>query len=248
MQSTAKLIQKLSDGLKVNSFKQPPAYDCEQCQDTGIQSTSDGVIRCECVYKRALDTKRKGLLDAIPAIYKDIELDFVDGISETQAKALSAIRKNPHGNFLLYGDVGAGKTYLLWALYKQCCTSKEVIPKACKLNSLLEQYMAQIGKSNKQQEQNTPLITVADLRQNHQRYAIFLDDIDKGSTTEFCVKTVYDILDAVMEYGHQLVCTTNLDATQLIDHFGFKEERFGEAIVRRLIQNTTVIELLNDGV
>ena len=73
--------------------------------------------------------------------------------------------------------------------------------------------------------------------------ADIIDDIDKARPTEYAAEQFFEILNAIYEYQHQLVVTTNLRVKELADHFDRADERFGGAIVRRLTENAKIYEM-----
>jgi hypothetical protein len=74
-----------------------------------------------------------------------------------------------------------------------------------------------------------------DLMQGHTPYSLFLDDIDKPKITEYVAEQVHALFDAAYLNKHQLVVTTNLSEERMVGHFSRADERYGEAIVRRIV-------------
>ena len=88
-----------------------------------------------------------------------------------------------------------------------------------------------------------PRINAHELRRNGPKYSLFLDDIDKTRPTEYVGEQVFELTDAIYAFQHQIVATTNLSVPKLIEHFERADERYGGAIVRRLLEVAEVVEL-----
>lgn len=83
-----------------------------------------------------------------------------------------------------------------------------------------------------------------DLMQTHMPYSLFFDDIDKPKITEYVAEQIHALFDAADINKHQIVITTNLNPDRLVEHFERADERYGRAIVRRIIHSeNNLIEL-----
>jgi chromosomal replication initiation ATPase DnaA len=82
-----------------------------------------------------------------------------------------------------------------------------------------------------------------DLRQNKTRIGLFLDDIDKAKPSEYAMEQLFELLDARLNHNHQLVWTSNLTLPKLEQHFERFDDRFGGAILRRLLDGVQLVEM-----
>jgi DNA replication protein DnaC len=159
-----------------------------------------------------------------------------------QAEIVSKIKTNPGGSFFLAGRFGCGKTHMMWALYRDAVMHDRRTV-ACALSTLMGEYKRLIELSQAGQTLQYPRIAAETLRQTNTKYSIFLDDLDKARPTEYVTEQVFELIDAAYAYQHQLVVTTNLSVGKLIEHFDRADARFGGAIVRRLVEGATVVEM-----
>lgn len=155
------------------------------------------------------------------------------------------IQANPEGSYVLAGKPGSGKSLLMWLLYRHAIkqTDRKVV--VCTLAELLEEYRAFIQSSMNRETPKLPSLNAAELRQTERPYSIFIDDLDKARPTEYAAEQLFEILNAIYEFQHQLVVTTNLGIGNraLQYHFERADERFGAALVRRLTDGRKVIEM-----
>lgn len=160
-----------------------------------------------------------------------------------QAEVIPFVKANPEHSYLLAGKFGCGKSMMMWLLYRHAIkqTSRKVV--ICTLAELLQEFRAFIQSSVNHETPKMPRLCAAELRQNETPYSIFIDDIDKARPTEYAAEQFFEIVNAIYEFKHQLVVTTNLRVRELSDHFDRADERFGGAIVRRLVDNAKVYEM-----
>jgi DNA replication protein DnaC len=192
---------------------------------------------CECKKRKILSAA----IDKVPEIYKQaLEVVPDPARHSSQIVALRTIELDPLGNFGFSGMPGTGKTHFFWHLYMRSAYSGLMV-RATSLRGLLDQFQANFGKNYEQAV--PPLITADQLRQNHNKYGLFLDDIDKARPSEYAMEQLFELLDAASSYGHQLVWTTNLPVSKLEQHFYRFDDRFGGAILRRLMDHTNLVEM-----
>jgi DNA replication protein DnaC len=196
----------------------------------------------DCVCK--VKEQRRVRLDKIPTHFKNVELSGIvprPDVHPFQTVCVPAMKANPAGSYFLSGKTGKGKSMLMWALYREAVMQdKKVV--ACTLTELLDEYRKFIQLSMAGQKLEYPRIVAGDLRQNHTKYSIFFDDIDKARPTEYAMEQLFDLSNAIYDFQHQIVVTTNLTLPKLTAHFEKADERFGSAIVRRLVNNGMVCE------
>lgn len=196
---------------------------------------------CTC----ALEKRRQSLLSRIPPGFPVVEMAQLSPRADkhpNQAIAFQQILNHPGESLFLSGRPGCGKTTALYALYREAVMKDERVV-VCTLTALLSEYHKVIRDSKAGNNITTPRLIAEDLKQDHTKFNIFLDDIDKAKPTEYAAEQLFEILNAVVDFQHRLVVTTNLTLTQLVDHFDREDERFGKAIVRRIAENTVRIEM-----
>jgi DNA replication protein DnaC len=180
----------------------------------------------------------------MPNKYRGISIETVQPDSQrhqSQPRYVKDIQANPNDSYLICGANGVGKTFLLWALYAHA-VKQDRRTVACSLTELLDEYKAAM-RSMEREEEVKVRITAADLRQNQTPYSIFLDEIDKARPTEYAGEQLFAILDAAYSFGHQVVATTNLNVSDLIEFWDRADERYGRSIVRRLTDERNVLEM-----
>lgn len=233
---------------------QPQNPLCDKCQDTGRiyskQVATEGkfigriyTVMRDCLCK--LERLRQKRLSVIPRFFQNVNLADLQPhpqIHALQKTIIPVMKANPFESYFIAGKTGKGKTLMMWSLYREAVMNdKKVI--ACTLTELLNEYKAFIQASINNQELIYPRISAGDLRQNHTRFSIFLDDIDKAKPTEYAMEQLFELANAIYEFGHQVVVTTNLRLEDLQKHFERADERFGGAIVRRLTSNAHICEM-----
>ncbi len=113
----------------------------------------------------------------------------------------------------------------------------------CTLAELLHEYRTFIQCSINNQELVYPRLSAEDLRQDHTKFSIFLDDVDKAKPTEYAAEQLFELADAIYAFNHQIIVTTNLSLVKLVSHFEKADERYGGAIVRRIVDNSHIFEM-----
>lgn len=249
--STAAVIENLKAQLLTfseGSAQNQPIFECEKCRDTGMVEEMReefgrkyaGMTRCRC---RAEKIMRRAL-SVIPPKYSKVNLQSLKADSSRHAeqqRAIKLMRENPHANFAFCGSFGTGKTHLFWTLYEYR-VRQSLKTYAGTLSDLLDAYRTAIQKSQQGEFVRVP-VSADDLSQDHTSFGLFLDDIDKARPSEYATEQLFNLINAAYNFNHQIVFTTNLSPTQLVAHFERADERFGGAIVRRLIDNTNLIEM-----
>jgi DNA replication protein DnaC len=221
---TAKILESLKDQLPTFSEQSElnqPTFECDLCSDLGrvfVTVEKDGqsyraVKDCVCL----LEKKRRKRLAAIPPHFQNVSLATLKPDANRHAqqpRIVSKIKTAPGENYFFGGKFGTGKTLFMWTLYRDAVMNdKRVV--ACTLSELLNEYRAFIQASQNGQELIYPRLSAGDLRQNHTCFSVFLDDIDKARPTEYTAEQLFELAD----------------------------ERFGGAIVRRLVEGANVYEM-----
>lgn len=216
---------------------------CEICYGVGMEIVpGKGARTCEC----RLTEERKRLLANIPHKFATSCLGSLipdASVHPKQASILSALRAEPEGSYFFAGRPGKGKTMFMWALYRHAVETGTRTVAVYSLSDLLEEYRQVFRSLEMNEMPRIPKLLPENLQQNKRKYAVFLDDIDKANATDYAAEQVYRLVNAIYEYGHQIVVTTNKSEQQLIDQYNKRDDSRGEPIVRRLIDGSTVIEM-----
>lgn len=215
-----------------------PTFNCSICSDIGmVQAVSgDGskaAKRCECRVRRIVE---QGLA-AIPKEFgapRLMELRPRPDLHPAQAATIVYMQEHPDESYLLCGDNGTGKTFLAYALYLHALfAGRRVI--AMTVQELLSQYKRmEMHEANAKGEAFRATVTVDDLRQNHTRFTLFFDEFEKARATEFTSEMLYAVIDAAYAFGHQLIITSNMKVSALINRWGKIDEVYGRSMARRL--------------
>lgn len=189
---------------------------------------------------------RNQRLSKIPTKFQGVSLADLEpdvNVHPRQLEFVPMLKANPRGSYFLGGRFGTGKSLMMWALYKQAVEDNVQRIVVCTLAELLHEYRAFIQASMDRTEPKYPRLNAEELRQSHTRYSIFLDDVDKAKPSEYAAEQFFELANAIYDYQHQIVLTTNLSVLKLKDHFDRADERYGGAIVRRLVDNAKIVEM-----
>ena len=219
---------------------------CESCFDTGtILDPDHGAIPCAACRLKRNARRQEVLLKKIPKRYRGVTLEGLKPQAELhkdQATIIEFMKANPHANYYLCGENDTGKTHFMWALYEHAVRAgRNVI--ATTLHDWIEKNIA----SYRENQKLTPF-TIADLQQSTFPYSIFIDDIDKKKMTEYVAEMLFNFVDSVYRFKHQIVVTSQLDPERsinkrasLIDHFCDPDTRYGVGIARRIVNEETAV-------
>lgn len=208
------------------------------CRDTGMEIIEGvGARACVCRVKRIRDKR----LSVIPPAFRDVRLgDLVamPDVHRMQSEAVPFVQAHPEMSYLLAGRFGTGKTMLMWALYRDAVDRGVDRVVICTAKALMDEIRAYgLGGGV------VPRVSGESLRQSDVRWSLFIDDLDKDKASEYANSQLFEIVNAAYEYKHQIVVTTNLDVAGLVEHFDKEDERFGGAIVRRIVDGAKVYEM-----
>ncbi len=215
-------------------------FDCVVCSDSDsgmvtvfVDGISKGARKCECRVRRSIE---RGLA-LVPQEFgapKLMELKPRQDLHPAQATAIAYMKEHPEESYLLCGDNGTGKTFLGYALYLHALfAGRRVV--AMTVQELLSQYKRmEMHEAGPKGEAFRAAVVVDDLRQNHTRFTLFLDEFEKARATEFTCEMLYALIDAAYAFGHQLIVTSNMNVNSLINRWGRIDEVYGRSIGRRL--------------
>lgn len=222
-------------------------FDCDQCEDSGsvfgtyVDEFSGQELECmkPCV---CLEPKRaEFVLNQMPALYRLADLASIepwDHKHKKQKAILEKVKTNPYKSYLFLGASGVGKSYISWALWKNAALSgrRAIATTAAEL-------MKEFRDLEIEDEPERPKVVPADLAQGKFLYTIFLDEIEKIRMSPFAMEKLFELIKNAVDYGHQLIVTSNMREGELQKAFGKIDPVWGEAMMRRLVENTTVVEM-----
>jgi DNA replication protein DnaC len=227
-----------------NSF-QVKNYNCQHCEDTGtiygVYTDDSGLERtcskrCEC--KNA--ELSQYLRSQMPPLYEDADLNTLlpwEFKHKKQNSVVKGIKENPFDSYLFVGDSGVGKSYMAWALWKNAAMSdrKAVGMTLAEFRDEYNKYAMDSFSPRR--------ITPEELCQKHKKYTVLFDEVDKVKISEYSIEKFFQVLKNIIDYKHQLIVTTQSGLSELKEHFSQVSEAYGSAIMRRLMEGTTLVEM-----
>jgi len=161
----------------------------------------------------------------IPKRYKDADLEQIEPSARKEVFDLLGKKKS----FMLFGDVGTGKTHTAYAIANHMNQPTE--PKVKVMN--LPETMSYL------RENMTLGLIETQLRFQEEigftKYLV-LDDLGAEKATDWAKETIYSIINHRYEEMLPTIVTSNLSLGQLSSHLG-------ERIASRLAEMCEVVEL-----
>ncbi|MCI0390531.1 MAG: hypothetical protein MOB07_17440 [Acidobacteria bacterium] len=223
----------LQHATRSNSLPNSTCTPVCNCEATGwLLVEGRGVRECSCRAQARL--KRK--LEQIPSEYERLRLEEIAPDLKRhpkQALIWRIIKIHPDHSYLICGRSGAGKSAVMWVLYRRAVEENRPAV-AMSLAELIEDYhRAEIAKY---EDEYLPQLAPASLQAKSERWFIGIDDFHIGRPTRFAGEMIYRLLDAAYSYRHQLVVTSQIDKHKLEQHWGHAGEGYGSAIMRRVLE------------
>ena len=163
---------------------------------------------------------------------KDIKPSkFVALDVNTQTEIIKALNKNPLGGYLFCGNTSTGKTYLMWALFKESLyAGRNAFYMTC--SEMIRKMKLDEFKPNCPEG-----FSVSDFEKNSNNPAhLFIDECGKLGDTEYSFSKFFEVID---------FCYMNPDIVRLSVatnyNLEFFRESYGEALTRRLEEICDVI-------
>lgn len=222
---------------------------CATCFGTGNEVMSDnrGTRPCPTCQPARIAARQRILFERIPTRYQGVTLEGLTprpDLHRDQAKVIEWMKRHPDGNYYFCGENDTGKTHFLWALYQHAVISNRNVI-ATTLHDWIEANVSAFRDNNV--IANTTF-RLADIQQSKYPYSVFIDDADKKKVSEYVADMVFNFVDSIYRYKHQLVVTSQLDPEKringresLVDHFRDGDPRYGVGIARRLVNDETAI-------
>lgn len=192
---------------------------------------------CEC----QREAQKAYILSLMPPLYAKADLgDLSPWLHKhpKQQTIITGIKKNPFDSYFFMGDSGVGKTYIAWAIWKNAAlTGRRAVA------TTMAELSVQFRDLEIHKEAQRPKILPQDLAQTHTQYTVFLDEIEKMRVSPFSIEKLFELIKNAVDFGHQLVITSNMTEEGLRKHFGQLDEVWGSAIIRRLIEGSTLVKM-----
>jgi DNA replication protein DnaC len=235
--------------MNTPSLFQKSELECEICEDSGsvfgtfLDPFSKEELECmkPCT---CLEPKRaEFILNQMPELYRTADLDSIEPWEHKfrkQDEILAEVKKERFESYLFVGNSGVGKSYIAWALWKNAALSGRMAI-ATTAAELMQEYRDFDTASD--EETKRPKVLPTDLAQNRIKYSIFIDEIEKIRVSVYAVEKLFELVKNAVDNGHQLIVTSNMRTGELKRVFSQIDEIWGSAIMRRLLENTVVLEM-----
>lgn len=169
---------------------------------------------------------QEAMLDQIPLRFKESWLEDCHNSIKQWAES----PKDKQGLFI-FGECGTGKTYSLYALYRNAVLEK-VDCRIINETDLIRLFKSDFDKNfdkNKNEEGHFD---------NYLNYkgTLFIDDVGTEKKTEFTEETLYHIINTRYENMLDTLFTSNLSPKELA-------ERNGDRLASRIVGMCDVVEL-----
>jgi DNA replication protein DnaC len=217
---------KPNGGLAVVMFGREVTIKCDECtkQDSDEQEAAEQVERVQDMLSRAGATPRleQFTLDTYPsdpphAEAKRIVLEWRDRILEAE------VGKPGAPNLVLYGNVGGGKSGLMWPIVKSFC-QQERRARYVDFPSLLEQMKAAY-------QHKVPFDAYSTLGRVP---VLVLDDVGAERPTEWARSELLHLVNLRYERLLPTAYVSNYEPDELVERLGHDDPMIGERIVSRM--------------
>lgn len=198
-----------------------------------------GARYCECREPRIIE----GRLARIPTRYAAARLETLEPKvnHSKQAMIIKLMQERPNDSYVFCGKFDSGKTHFLWSLYSAIARNLNRRVVACSMLQLINEYREAFRPRGEfelpAQVSVRPNDLLSDGNGHAYPYSLFFDDIDKPKISEYVAEQVHALFDAAYIYNHQIVVTSNLMPTELVRYFERADDRYGVAIVRRIVHD-----------
>lgn len=189
---------------------------------------SGGVKTCLCQRRKAI---RSTLTP--PPLFGKPKLSRLVGRCDkhpSQAIAVAQVKREPDASYVFCGRNGSGKTHISWALCRHALIQGRRIRAV-----LLEDLMGQWREWEIDESAKRPVVVVDDLKLGP-TYTIFLDEFEKVKPSEFASRRLFEFLNAVRDFKHQLLVTSNKEWGALQRHWSTVDPIYGSSIMTRLME------------
>ena len=197
-------------------------YECKKCNDSGY---ADGKY-CECFVRelRAQTAKRSNIAAALRGIsFDDFDLSYypdvtdetgknprrqMTGILNIAAEFMDNFGKKDNKNLIFYGSTGLGKTFLSAAIANRLAETGITV-----MYYTAKQLLGMLTEN----EFNSAYEKKADCSWAYNVDLLIIDDLGSELITTYTVASLFDILNARMLSGGQMIINTNLAPKKLAE-------------------------------
>lgn len=218
-------------------------YSCSKCKDTGLNR----IHKCECLDRLAGKLAVQELNEISPlklCSFDTFSLDYYKGVhTSSDPNCYSTMEGNlryciryadkfsKHSESLfISGRTGLGKTHLSLSIAEKLLSDNWNVVYGSAINLMNKIEDEHFGRA-KGETLNT--ILSADL--------LILDDLGTEYEKQFCISTLYDIINTRINSGIPTIISTNLD-------FKGMERRYDARIVSRILSNYTYLKFSGNDV
>lgn len=233
-----------------------PNEKCARCDGKGkikvlYRGEITGIITCrwftcDCGNRRFF----YAIEHSTPARFRDVRLSSLSPSKQSilpaprQAEIIGTLQARPDDSYFLYGTPGTGKSHMASAVYHEtvwksiCAQVRRQDMQAAvwrvSASTLLREHKDWETRDKNNYSTEPPSVTEKAIRNaaaKGYRPCLFIDEIDKFSTTEFRVNTLAEIVDAIYVAEGQIVATSNKSPADLEAKWGSDE---AGTILRRI--------------
>ncbi|MCR4721493.1 MAG: ATP-binding protein [Lachnospiraceae bacterium] len=204
-------------------------YECDKCKDTGYV----GNVPCSCFKKalsrlllkdsnmmRLLETQNFDTFDA--SLFSDDPAEKDDTLGATPYKNILSVLAEAkqfvkdfdkkHGNILIYGQTGVGKTFISSCIAKALLDSSHSVlyHTASTLFGTLENKRFRNGDPDALSKEEAHIFE-CDL--------LIIDDLGSEFYTQFTASALFDVINERLLAGKSTIISTNLSFEEIIDSY-----------------------------
>ncbi len=162
----------------------------------------------------------------VPARYDDSEWKYVPKAVRGAVEDMKISRRGIY----LHGEVGTGKTYILWAIAKYLSETRNHHAIVWNTSELFHQIRTDFDR-----EPNERINPLDEMAPEHKRL-VMLDDIGVEKPTDFVIETIYRTVNIRYEAEMPMIFASNLSIGDLA-------EQIGERTVSRIVEMCDTIKL-----
>ncbi|MCR5431167.1 MAG: ATP-binding protein [Lachnospiraceae bacterium] len=209
-------------------------YECERCKDTGyidgercgcFKKALSKILLAESNMEHLLETENFETFDA--SIFSNDPADRDESLGKTPyenivnlyEKAMRYVNEfdQKHGNILIYGPAGVGKTFISSCIAKALIDTSHAVlyHTAQSLFSALEAKRFGTGDRDVSRR-NEEYIYNCDL--------LIIDDLGSEFYTQFTASSLFDVINARMLAGQSTIISTNLSFDRIV--FNYSERTY----------------------
>lgn len=237
-------------------------FNCGVCRDMGMKLVRDGDYRgnpqfvavvCDCRKQRVFESRFNHVLFNTPQEYSFLKNGLESVVPDLkrhpkQGKIVERIREFPADSYLFFGLSGCGKSLLSWAIAQSAARAGKQIFFGT-ADELIDSFRTWLVHQRKIEKLNLrSLEQLQDPKED--KWLIMIDEIDKTKLTDYSLKTLFGIIKTAVEYGHQLIVTSNRTLEEVEDRWLLKDkdgsldaENYASVIRRRLNEYCVPVDM-----